>query len=262
MFKNFFIKTHARTFILLMLSLFSLCVMATYSYLQKQYALHCYYTSSTPPSADERFPIPHATRTCYLKNIIKNPQIVVGDYTYYDDPESVNNFEKNVLYLFDFMQDKLIIGKFCQIGSGVRFIMNGALHDLKGFSTYPFKAFGKAWGSAPMNPPYKGNTVVGNDVWIGNNATIMPGVTIGDGAIVGTNAVVTKNVDPYTIVAGNPARVIRKRFDDETRTLLLKIAWWDWPIEKITQHLHLITSGNTEKLKLFCEDNSSPATHS
>ena len=127
--------------------------------------------------------------------------------------------------------------------------MNGAQHDMHGFTTYPFKAFGHGWKDAAMKPIMKGNTIVGNDVWIGNNATIMPGVIIGNGAIIGTNSLVTKNVDPYTIVGGNPARVIRKRFDQETIDLLLKIAWWDWPVEKITEQLPVLLSGNLAELR-------------
>jgi virginiamycin A acetyltransferase len=194
-------------------------------------------------------PIAGVTRTVYLNNIINNPQIIVGDYTYYDDPIDVNNFERNVLYLFDFIGDKLIIGKFCQIATGIKFIMNGACHSMNGISTYPFKVFGGAWSSAPMNIAVKGDTIIGNDVWIGNSVTIMPGVKIGDGAIIGTNSLITKDVDPYTIVGGNPAKVIRKRYDDEMIEFLLKLRWWDWTIEKITQHLGAITSGDIAELK-------------
>lgn len=203
------------------------------------------------PNPNTPYPINGVTRTVYLKNIIHNPQIIVGDYTYYDDPNDVYNFEKNVLYLFEFMKDdKLIIGKFCQIATGVRFIMNGANHIMTGVSTYPFKVFGSAWAEkSPMHVISKGNTVIGNDVWIGNNATIMQGVKIGDGAIIGTNSLVTKSVEPYTIVGGNPAREIRKRFDAETIEFLVQLQWWNWHIDKITEHLDLIIKGNTEELK-------------
>jgi virginiamycin A acetyltransferase len=203
------------------------------------------------PNPSTLYPIEGVTRTVYLKNIITNPQIIVGDYTYYDDPEDVYNFEKNVLYLFEFMGDKLIIGKFCQIATGVRFIMNGSNHAMSGFSTYPFKVFGGEWSSKdPMQVVSKGDTVIGNDVWIGNSATIMQGIEIGDGAIIGTNSLVTKNVDPYTVVGGNPARIIRKRFDDQTIDLLLKSSWWDWPVEKITRKLTAITSGDVQSLSV------------
>lgn len=201
------------------------------------------------PNPHTLYPIKGVARTVYLKNIITNPQIIVGDYTYYDDPEDVHNFEKNVLYLFDFMGDKLIIGKFCQIATGVRFIMNGSNHAMNGFSTYPFKVFGEAWSTASLEVISKGDTVIGNDVWIGNGVTIMPGVKIGDGAIIGTNSLITKDVEPYTIVGGNPAREIRKRFDDKTIQLLLALKWWDWDISKITDNLDIITSGNINQLK-------------
>ena len=204
------------------------------------------------PNPNEAFPVPSiggVVRTVFLKNIINNPNIIVGDYTYYDDPDDVHNFEKNVLYFFDHVKDRLIIGKFCQLASGIRFLMNAANHDMDGFSTYPFKAFGGAWGGASLNAPFRGDTVVGNDVWIGNSATILPGVTIGDGAIIGTNALVTKNVEPYSIVGGNPAKVIRKRFDEETIQFLLELKWWDWPVEKITRNLKALTAGDMAALQ-------------
>ena len=207
------------------------------------------------PNSNTFYPIEGVTRTVYLKNIITNPQIIVGDYTYYDDPEDVYNFERNVLYLFEFMGDKLIIGKFCQIATGVRFIMNGSNHAMNGFSTYPFKVFGGQWSSKdPMQVVSKGDTVVGNDVWIGNCATIMQGVKIGDGAIIGTNSLVSKDVEPYTIVGGNPAKEIRKRFDEETIQMLLALKWWDWDVQKITDNLEAITSGKIDELKRIYEN--------
>jgi virginiamycin A acetyltransferase len=206
------------------------------------------------PDPNILYPIDGVKRTVYLKNIIASPQIIVGDYTYYDDPQDVHNFEKNVLYLFEFMGDKLIIGKFCQIATGVRFIMNGSNHAMNGFSAYPFKVFGDAWSRASLEVISKGDTVIGNDVWIGNGVTIMPGVQIGDGVIIGTNSVVTKDVEPYTIVAGNPAKAIRKRFDDESIQLLLAVKWWDWDVSKITDHLDIITSGNINELKRIYEE--------
>lgn len=188
-------------------------------------------------------------RTCYLKNLLNNPQIIVGDYTYYDDPVDINNFEKNVLYLFEFSNDRLIIGKFCQLATGVRFIMNGANHPMNGVSTYPFKVFGKSWQDAPLEVVSKGDTVIGNDVWIGNGVTIMQGVHIGDGAIIGTNALVSKDVEPYSVVAGNPARVIRKRFDEETIDFLLELKWWDWHPDKIAENVTALTVGDLDFLK-------------
>lgn len=203
------------------------------------------------PDPNNVCPIEGFPRTAFLKNAITNPQIIVGDYTYYDDPDGVENFEKNVLYLFDFIGDKLIIGKFCQIATDVKFIMNGAIHDMSGISTYPFKIFGENndWGNAHMNEILKGDTVIGNDVWFGNSATIMPGVKIGDGAIIGTGSVVTKDVPAYTIVAGNPAREIRKRFDKEKINILVNLKWWNWSIEKITNNINKIASCEIDYLK-------------
>lgn len=202
------------------------------------------------PSPHEMYPIEGIKRTVYLKNILKNPQILVGDYTYYDDPDGVESFEKNVLYLFDFIGDRLIIGKFCQIATGARFIMNGANHAMGGISTYPFMVFGGEWAKkAPLQVVNKGDTVIGNDVWIGNNATFLPGVHVGDGAIIGAHSLVTKNVEPYAVVGGNPAKEIRKRFDEETIRFLLRLKWWDWPVEKVTENLEIITSGNLDRLK-------------
>lgn len=196
------------------------------------------------------FPIKDTERLCFLKNIVKSKNIIIGDFTYYDDPEDVHNFEKNILYHFDFVGDQLIIGKFCQIATGVRFIMNGANHALTGFSTFPFSVFGEEWADVPLLPGYnKGDTVIGNDVWIGYKATIMPGVKVGDGAIIASNSTVTKNVDSYSIVGGNPANVIRKRFDDETIQKLLQLKWWDWPVDKITSYAKKIATGSTDLFK-------------
>ena len=200
----------------------------------------------TAPDHNQRHPIPGYDRLCFLKNVVTNPNIEVGEYTYYDDFESVENFEKNVKYLFDFTGDKLIIGKFCMIASDVTFIMNGANHLTDAISTYPFAVFGAGWAGAMEGKTYptKGNTVVGNDVWLGYGATIMPGLTIGHGAIVATKAVVTKDVPPYAIVGGNPARVLRMRFPKEEIARLLELAWWDWPVEKITANVGVLTSNH------------------
>ncbi|RPG35894.1 MAG: antibiotic acetyltransferase [Muricauda sp. TMED12] len=204
----------------------------------------------TGPNKDEKFPLEHYNRLCFLKNIVKNPNIIVGDYTYYDDFENVENFEKNVKYLFDFVGDKLIIGKFCMIASDVKFIMNGANHLTDSLSTYPFSIFGNGWEKAMEGKiyPQKGNINIGNDVWIGYNATIMAGVTIGDGAIIATNSTVIKDVAPYSIVGGNPAREIKKRFSDKTIAKLLKIQWWNWDIEKITANLQHLTNNAIHNL--------------
>lgn len=200
------------------------------------------------PNPNNLFPLPASERTCFLKNIIKNPNIIVGDYTYYDDPDDIYNFEKNVLYHFDFVGDKLIIGKFCQIASGVRFIMNGGNHYLGGYSSFPFVIFKSMWPQVPFVSTNKGDTVIGNDVWFGNSVTVMPGVQIGDGAIIATNSVVTKDIEPYSIIGGNPAQLIRKRFDQDTISFLLGLKWWDWPIEKISENVLYIMNGDRDAL--------------
>ncbi len=203
------------------------------------------------PDKNNKFPLEAYHRLCFLKNIITNPNIIVGDYTYYDDFEDVANFEKNVKYHFDFTGDKLIIGKFCMIASDVTFIMNGANHLSESISAYPFAIFGNGWENAMEGKSYpnKGNTEIGNDVWLGYKSCIMPGVKIADGAIVASHAVVTKDVAAYSIVGGNPAKEIRKRFSDEDIDLLIKTSWWNWEIEKITKHSADLTSGNFEFLK-------------
>ncbi len=206
----------------------------------------------TGPNPNTVFPLAGYERLCFLKNVVKNPNIEVGDFTYYDDFEDVANFEKNVKYLFDFRGDKLVIGKFCMIASGVTFIMNGANHMTEAVSTYPFAVFGNGWEHAMEGKMYpdKGNTVVGNDVWIGYNAVIMPGISIGDGAIIGSCSVVTRDVEPYTIAGGNPARALRKRFPEEHIRALLEICWWNWDMEKITRNIALLTGNEVEALRM------------
>lgn len=193
--------------------------------------------------------------TVYLKNVITDPYITVGDYTIYND--FVNDpcqFEKNnVLYHYPINRDKLKIGKFCSIACGAKFLFNSANHSMGSLSTYPFPIFFEEWGtdikditSAWDN---KGDITIGNDVWIGYEAVILAGVTIGDGSIIGTRAVVTKDVPPYTIVGGVPAKRIRRRFSEETVSELLELKWWDWPMDKISQNIQFIKSGNIEKIK-------------
>jgi len=183
-------------------------------------------------------------RLCFLKNIITRPNIQVGDYTYYDDFEDVYNFEKNVKYHFEFTGDHLVIGKFCMIASDVTFIMNGANHLTESVSAYPFAIFGGDWQQAMEGKTYptKGDTTVGHDVWLGYKATIMPGLTIGNGAIIAAHSLVTKDVAPYTIVGGNPAKVIKQRFSDAVVYKLQNAEWWHWPLEKITKHIQQLTS--------------------
>jgi virginiamycin A acetyltransferase len=198
-----------------------------------------------------KHPMKGFPQICFIQNTVSNPNIIIGDYTYYDDPEDSENFERNVLYHFPFIGDQLIIGKFCALARGVTFIMNGANHKLDGFSTYPFQIFGNGWEAVtplPEQLPYKGNTVIGNDVWIGYEAVIMPGVQVGDGAIIAAKSVVVSDVPPYTIFGGNPARCIRQRLSDEVVQVLLEIAWWNWEIEKITRNLEQIVSADIDAL--------------
>ncbi len=204
------------------------------------------------PDPKVTHPMQGFPQVCFIKNTVTNPNIIIGDYTYYDDLEDSENFERNVLYHFPFIGDKLVIGKFCALATGVKFIMNGANHKMSGFSTYPFQIFGNGWERVmPQSDelPFKGDTVIGNDVWIGYEAVIMPGVKIGDGAIIAAKSVVTSYVPPYTIVGGNPANILRQRFPDETIKLLLDIAWWNWDIEKITRNLEKIVGADIEGLK-------------
>jgi len=181
------------------------------------------------PDKNTIYPLAGYERLCFLKNIIKNPNIIVGDYTYYDDFEDVHNFEKNVKYHFDFTGDKLIIGKFCMIASDVKFIMNGANHLTDALSTYPFAIFGSGWEKAMEGRqyPYKGDLVIGNDVWIGREAMIMKGLSIGTGAIIGARSVVTRDVPAYAIVVGVPARIVKYRHTPETVARLLCSKWWE-----------------------------------
>ena len=182
---------------------------------------------------------------CYIKSVVTNPNIIVGDSSYYDDmDEGPESFEKHVTHHYDFMGDKLIIGKFVAIARGVEFVMNGANHMLDCVSTYPFEIIDEFKG---LSRPFgsrgnRGDTVVGNDVWIGQKATILPGVHVGDGAIIGANAVVTKDVPPYAVVAGNPATIKKYRFDEETIKLLLELKWWDKDIEVIKELIPIISS--------------------
>jgi virginiamycin A acetyltransferase len=204
----------------------------------------------TGPSPDERFPIQGVTRTGFLKPFITRPNIVVGDYTYYDDPRGPAAFESNVLYHFDFVGDRLIIGKYCSIAAETRFVMNGGNHPTTWMTTYPFPVFGRGWEAAmPAAWPNRGDTVVGNDVWFGYRALVMPGVTIGDGAIVATAAVVTKDVPPYAIVGGNPATPIRYRFDPPTIQRLLALRWWDWDPAKVARHVSALCAGDVAALE-------------
>lgn len=201
------------------------------------------------------YPRQHDKQIVYLKNVISKPNIVVGDYTIYNDfVNDPRDFEKNnVLYHYPINGDKLIIGKFCSIACGAKFMFTSGNHTLKSLSNYTFPVFFDEW-NLPVSEiatawDNKGDIIIGNDVWIGYEAVIMPGVKIGDGAIIGTRAVVTKDVEPYTIVGGVPAKPIRKRFDEATIEKLLKLEWWNWSKEKIQANLSLIRNGKIDELK-------------
>ena len=203
------------------------------------------------PDPQNTHPMTGFPQVCYIKNTVNNPNIIIGDYTYYDDPVDAEDFERNVLYHFPFIGDKLIIGKFCAIARDVKFIMNGANHKTSGISTYPFQIFGNGWEKVMPQPgdlPYKGDTEIGNDVWIGYEALIMPGVKVGNGAIIAARSVVTADVPAWSVVGGNPAKVIHARFPADSVAILEKLAWWDWPVEKISRYLPLIVSGDVEAL--------------
>ena len=200
------------------------------------------------PDPNRIFPVPGCNTVTQVKPTVKNPNILVGDFTYF----SGTDFEKCVTHHYDFIGDRLIIGKFCQIAEGVEFIMNGANHQMNAVSTFPFYIM-EGWkqDAPPLNElPLKGDTVIGNDVWIGQNATILPGVHIGNGAIIGAGSVVGSDVPPYTIVAGNPAKPIRKRFDEELIAILEEFRWWDKPPAEINALIPLLSCGDLETVKV------------
>ena len=200
------------------------------------------------------FPRTNDYQTIYLNTIINNPNIIVGDYTIYNDfVNDPTQFEKNnVLYHYPINQDRLIIGKFCSIACGAKFLFNSANHTLKSLSNYTFPLFFEEWELDKKNVASawdnKGDIIIGNDVWIGYEAVIMAGVHIGDGAVIAARAVVTKDVPPYTIVGGTPARKIRMRFEEETIAKLQQIQWWNWPVEKIRRSLPYIMEGTVDRL--------------
>lgn len=205
------------------------------------------------PNKKAIHPNPNIPSLCFIKNIIKNPNIIVGDYTYYDDYETNGeDFEKHVTHFYPFIGDKLIIGKFVSIAKGIKFIMNRANHRMNGITTYPFNILGSGWEKVTPkleDLPLKGDTVIGNDVWIGENVTILPGIHIGDGSIIGANSVVGKNIEPYSICVGNPVRVIKKRFDEETINKLLSLQWWNWDEDRIFNNLEALVNGDLNNIK-------------
>ena len=189
-----------------------------------------------------------------MKHVVQAPNISIGDYTYYDDRDNPTGFEQNnILFNYPEFGDRLIIGKFCQIASGAKFIMGPANHRISSVTTYPFSVFGGRWSEQTpphlSQLPFKGDIVVGNDVWIGRESVIMPGVKIGDGSIIGAYAVVTRDVPPYCVVGGNPARFIKKRFHDELIQILLELKWWDFPEEKLVEFLPLLCDPDLENVQ-------------
>ena len=215
------------------------------------------------PNPNVIFPNPKIPSLCFIKNVVKNPNIIVGEYTYYDDINGAENFESHVTHHYDFIGDKLIIGKFCAIAKGIEFIMNGANHRINSITTYPFNIMGNGWEkSAPSlsELKLKGDTIVGNDVWIGQNVTVLPAVHIGDGAIIGANSVVAKDIPPYSVAVGNPCEVKRKRFDEDLIEYLLQIKWWDWNAEKIFKNMEALCSGDLSKIKNIVDYNKNLAS--
>ncbi|MGW4499681.1 CatB-related O-acetyltransferase [Micromonospora sp. NPDC004336] len=204
------------------------------------------------PDPTTRHPLPGFDRVAFLKPVVTSPTIEVGEYTYYDDPAGPADFERaNVLYAYG--PERLIIGRYCAIATGTRFLMAGGAHPMSGVSTYPFAMFEGAWRDATLDlatgTPSRGDTVVGNDVWFGYGCLVMPGVRIGDGAVIAAGSVVTTDVEPYAIVGGNPARLIRRRFDAADVRRLLDLAWWDWPAEQVARHARAIMAGSPADLE-------------
>lgn len=203
------------------------------------------------PDPNAIHPNPAVPSVCFIKNTVTRPNIIIGDYTYYDDPVDSEHFEEHVTHHYEFLGDKLVIGKFCAIARGVTFIMNGANHRMCSATTYPFNIMGGDWEkSTPRleDLPFKGDTVLGNDVWVGERVTFLPGARVGDGAIIGAGAVVAGNIPAYAVAVGNPCKVVKMRFDEAAIRRLLALRWWDWPAEKIFQNLEALTSGDLHKL--------------
>ncbi len=206
------------------------------------------------PDPMELHPVAGQQRVVFLKPLVSNPNIEVGEYSYYDDPDDPLAFERDAV-LYAFGPERLIIGRYCAIASGVRFLLPGANHADRGPSTFPFGIFGPPWAERTMDlvmsARSRGDTVIGNDVWLGYQALVLPGVTVGHGAVVAAASVVATDVDPYTVVAGNPARTVRRRFQHEDVTRLLRAGWWDWPVELVTEHARVIMAGEPAELELI-----------
>jgi virginiamycin A acetyltransferase len=210
------------------------------------------------PDPARLHPVAGQERVVFLAPLVTDPRIEVGDYTYYDDPDDPLGFERDAV-LYGFGPERLVIGRYCAIGSGVRFLMPGANHADLGPSTFPFGIFGEPWAERTMDlvmgAPSRGDTVVGHDVWLGYRALVLPGVTIGSGAVVAAASVVASDVPPYAVVAGNPARVVRRRYEDADAERLLRAAWWDWPPALVTEHARTIMSGTPAELEAIAAAN-------
>ena len=209
---------------------------------------------NTPPDPTQTSPIPTAPQMVFLRSVVKDPRVQVGAFSYYDgsgDPEG--GFEKNnILYHFPNVETDLVIGNFCALANGCQFIMDGANHAMSGFSTFPFTIFGGAWQEAYDEPPdfrNRGGIEIGHDVWVGRDAVILAGAKIGSGSIIGAQAVVAGEIPPYSVVAGNPGKVVKRRFSDDLIAELLDISWWDWPIDKITSSISAIVDNDIKKLR-------------
>ncbi|HET7092577.1 MAG TPA: CatB-related O-acetyltransferase [Thermomicrobiales bacterium] len=212
---------------------------------------------SLAPDPAQLHPLPGQDRVVFLKPLVRSPRIVVSDSTYYDDPRDPTGFERNnVLYAYG--PERLLIGKYCALAEGTRFIMAGANHPMLGGSTFPFAIFGGEWTERTLDllqsAPSRGDTVVGNDVWFGYRALVMPGVRIGDGAIVAAESVVTRDVPPYGVVGGNPAALLRRRFDDADVARLERAAWWNWPAALVTAHVRTIMAGSPVEIERIARD--------
>lgn len=207
----------------------------------------------TGPDKKNLYPNENIKTVCYIANLPKRPNVEIGDYTYYsDNHDNPENFYDHIQHHYEFLGDNLIIGKFCAIAEGVTLIMNGANHRMCSVTTYPFNIMGHGWEKATpalKDLPFKGDTVIGNDVWIGQNVTVMPGVHIGDGAIIAANSVVTKDIPAYHIAGGNPCKIIKKRFDDDLIDYLLAIKWWDWSAQNIFDNLEVLCSSDLTRIK-------------
>ena len=216
--------------------------------------------SSGAPDPGVVHPIDGQRRVVFLRPLVRSPTIEVGEYTYYDDPDDPQAFERDA-FLYGHGPERLVIGRYCAIASKVRFLMSGGNHADLGPSTFPFGIFGEPWAERTMDlvmsAPSRGDTVVGHDVWLGYSALVMPGVSIGSGAVVAAGSVVAADVPPYAIVAGNPARVVRRRYEDDDVERLLRAAWWDWPLELVTEHARTIMAGEPAELERIAAERAS-----